>query len=63
MTRSRKELDKDPAFENLFAAAKERIRRMSVRVIEIDDPVTQTLFEVYASLTLGTQEFNDFGTH
>ena len=36
---------------------------MSVQVIKIDDPVTQTLFEVYAVLELDTQEFNDFGTH
>ena len=36
---------------------------MPVRVIQIDDPITRTLFEVYASLALETKEFNDFDTH
>lgn len=59
----RGQLEADPAFGEFFRKAKERVSRMPVRVIEINDPVIQTLFEVYASLTLGTREFNDFDTH
>ena len=59
----RDQLEADPAFGEFFRKAKERVSRMPVRVIEINNPVIQTLFEVYASLTLGTREFNDFDTH
>jgi len=59
----RAELEKDSTFASLFSKAKERVSRMSVRVIEIDDPIIQTLFEVYASIALKTTEYNDFDTH
>jgi hypothetical protein len=36
---------------------------MPFRVIEIEDQITQTLLEVYATIELGTTEFNDFSTH
>ena len=38
-----------------------RVSKMQIRVIEIEDPVEQTLFEVYASLELETK--NEWGTH
>ena len=59
----RDQLEVDSAFNKLFLKAKERVSRMPVRIIEINDPVVQTVFEVYASLALGTREFNDFDTH
>jgi len=59
---SRIELEKNPNFINLFSKAKERVSKMSVRVIEINDPIIQTLFEVYVSIELNT-EFNKFDTH
>lgn len=59
----RGDLEVKPAFARLYTKAKERVSRMSVKVIEIDDPVLQTLFEVYASLALGTTKYNDFDTH
>lgn len=62
MSRARVELEKDPVFADLFSRAKERVTRMSVRVIEINDPIIQTLLEVYAAVELKT-EFNDFNTH
>ncbi len=58
----RRELEKDPEFAALFDAAKARVRRMSVRFVEIHDPIEQTIFEVCAHVELGT-EFNDFDTH
>lgn len=54
-----------PGFEELFAAAKRRVRTMDFRVVKIkDDATTSTIFEVYASIALGTEgEFNLFETH
>jgi hypothetical protein len=36
---------------------------MGIKAIEIDDPLTQTIFEVYAAVKLGTLEFNSFENH
>ncbi|MFZ3060784.1 MAG: GIY-YIG nuclease family protein [Candidatus Methanoperedens sp.] len=55
-------LEKDSIFAELFSEAKKRVSQMSVKVIEINDPIIQTIFEVYASIDLKT-EFNDFNTH
>ena len=35
---------------------------MKVRVVEIEDPIDQTIFEVYAHMELGTK-FNSFENH
>jgi len=45
-----------------FNDAKERISKTKIRFIEVEDPIEQTLFEVYAYLELNTK-YNDFGTH
>ena len=63
INRTRKQLAEDLAFNNLFSRAKARVSSMSVRVIPIDDPIVQTLFEVYASVALDTREYNYFDTH
>jgi hypothetical protein len=63
VSKSRNELEKDSTFANLFSKAKEKVSRLSVRVIEIDDPIIQTLFEVYASIALKTTKYNVFDTH
>jgi len=63
LSKQRVELEKDPTFAKLFSEAKVRVSRMSVRVINIDDPIIQTLFEVYASIALKTTEYNVFDTH
>ncbi len=62
MSRPRSILEEDPVFADLFAWAKKRVSQMSVRVIEIDHPIDQTIFEVYASMELKTP-YNDFDTH
>jgi hypothetical protein len=59
----RTELEKDSVFQQLFVEAKKRVSNMAVKVIEVSDPVFQTMFEVYASLYYGTHEFNDFATY
>ena len=58
----RRELENDSEFADLFADAKERVRKMSVRFVKIKDPIEQTVFEVYAHVKLDTP-FNDFETH
>lgn len=61
---SRKTVSALPDFATLFAAAKDRVRAMEFRFVEIEDPPLRTIFEVYASLALGTHgEFNLFETH
>ncbi len=59
--KSRVNLERDSAFSNLYTEAKERVSKMSIKVIKIDDPIIQTVFEVYASIKLKT--FNEFDTH
>jgi len=63
VNRRRSDLEKDPIFSALFSEAKERVSRMSVKVVEVDNPIIQTLLEVYAALCLRTTEYNDFDTH
>lgn len=59
-----KTLAKNPVFTPFFKDAKERVRKMSVRFVRVEDPIEQTIFEVYAHMELGTSpRFNNFGTH
>ena len=52
-----------PAFVPLFDAAKSRVKKMGVRAVAIQDPIEQTIFEVYATLSLGTYRYNSFDNH
>jgi len=54
-------LEKDSDFSSLFSEAKEKVSRMSIKVIEIDDPIIQTIFEVYVFVKFNT--FNEFDNH
>ena len=60
--RKRAELEADPQFQPLFADAKARVSNMRVQHVEVDDPIEQTLLEVYVAESLGT-EYNSFETH
>jgi GIY-YIG catalytic domain len=60
---TRKDLESDEQVAAHFQAAKQRVAAMDVRFIEIEDPVTRTVFEVYAARALGTDEFNSWETH
>jgi hypothetical protein len=64
---SRDELQRDPEFKKLFDATKKSVRCMGIRVVEINNPIEQAVFEVYAALELGTTQeqvgFNDFENH
>ena len=60
----REDLARDPEFKPLFDEAKRRVREMDIRVVEIHDPIEQTVFEIYAHLKLETPaEFNSFENH
>lgn len=59
---TRDTLQKEDAFSQVFAEAKSRVRNMKIQIIQVDDPVEQTLFEVYAALELKT-EYNKWETH
>jgi len=56
------QLMKNSDFVEEFEATKGRIARAKIRFIEIEDQTEQAMFEIYASMALGT-EFNDFSTH
>ena len=59
-----KELESRDVFKPFFEAAKRRVADMDVRFIEIGDKILRTVFEVYASVVLGTdREYNEFETH
>lgn len=59
---SRAQIGSDPRFVEAFSAAKARIRQMDVRAVRVDDPVTQALFEVYASVAVDAR-YNTFDNH
>jgi hypothetical protein len=64
LTGTRDEIAVHADFGPLFKAAKERVRAMEFRFVEIDDPAVSTVFEVYAAIALHTEgEFNLFETH
>ena len=60
--RTREELQNDPVFSPIFSKTKKRVSEMQVQVLQMDDPIEQTLFEVYAALELKT-EYNNWETH
>lgn len=66
---SRDKLQSDPEFKKWFDATKEMVSKMGIRVVEVNDPIEQAVFEVYAALKLGTIRgrgqvgFNDFENH
>ena len=56
-------MERDPLFQKLFLEAKERVSAMQVRVIGIDEPEKQAIFEIYAAMALGTHRYNSFDNH
>lgn len=59
---TRKELENNEKFNAIFSKQKERIGKMKVKAVQITDPETQAIFEIYASKLLKTK-YNDFDTH
>ncbi len=52
----------DSQFAEAFTLEKARVRRMDLRFVEENDPLRQSLLEIYVSVVLGTK-YNDFDTH
>ena len=50
-------------YEAEFREQKQRVSDMEVRAVAVTDPMVQAVFEIYASLTLGTTRYNRFDTH
>lgn len=49
--------------DSLFSLCRQRVSCMSLRWVDVEDPIVQSLLEVYAAVTLGTTEhFNSFRT-
>ena len=63
LTATRDILNQNTEFVELFLNAKKRVSNMSLRVVEIHDPIVQTIFEVYASMELETDDYNSFENH
>lgn len=59
---SRSHLFKNIKFRECFDAARNRISKMSVRVIEEADPTKQALLEIYAAVATGAK-YSTFDNH
>lgn len=59
----RQDLENDQDFTIIFKEAKAKVAEMGIKAVEINEPITQTIFEVYAAMKLGTLEFNSFENH
>ena len=59
----RRELSNRPDFAELFRDAKAQVALMPVQFVAEEHADLRTVFEVYATYALGTQEYNTFETH
>lgn len=56
------DLLKDMKFGKVFKDAKDRVRDMEYRYVEVNDQKLQTILEIYTAIALKCK-YNDFGTH
>ena len=54
---------KDEQFKTIFLSAQNRLRRMKIAFVEIENDLELYMFEVFASMKLGTEAWNTFRTH
>ena len=59
---TRKNLQENAIFNQIYLEQKQRVSNMKIKSIEVNDPDTQAIFEIYASRKLKTK-YNDFATH
>ena len=59
----RGEIETHPSFATRFVEAKLCVARMDVQVIEVENPIARTMFEMYVTEALGLQKYNSFETH
>ncbi len=60
--KTRKTRERDPEFAEEYQKQRKRVSNMLVRVAGIEDQATQSVFEIYAILVLGTERYNKFHT-
>ena len=60
---TRKAAMKDPAFLRAFDLAKQKIAKMDVAFVPIDNDLELYVFEAYACMQLDCCDFNSFRTH
>jgi hypothetical protein len=60
---TRTQLAADALFDELLRRARQRVALMEARFVAIDDAELRTVFEVYAAVALGTQDFDSSETH
>jgi hypothetical protein len=60
---TRRQLENNVQFLELFRLSRERVAGMTVRFVEVTDPELRTVFEVYAAVALDTLKHNSFETH
>ena len=58
----RAKLEKEIFFKKIYSEEKNRVANMKIRAIQIDNPETQAIFEIYVSKYMKTR-YNDFDTH
>lgn len=54
---------KDEQFKAAFLSAQDRLRKMTVAWVEIQNDLELYLFEVFAAMRLNTETWNTFRTH
>ena len=59
---SRADLLKDDVFKTAFNQARENIRLMDIQYVEENDPVSQTILEVYTAFE-SNAKYNNFDNH
>ncbi len=59
---SRPQLVADKAFNLAFMEAIKKVANMNIRYIEVNDPISQALLEIYIATVLRTP-YNDFDNH
>lgn len=61
------ELKTIATYDDVFVKAKNRVGNMKIKVIEVNNPIIQTMFEPYLAFKLKTLvsdgKYNDFNTH
>lgn len=62
LPQGREALEAHPDFADYFKQAKERVRAMTFACVVVEEPGRQALFEIYASVALGSPH-NDWQTH
>jgi hypothetical protein len=58
----RRRLERSPRFIPFFLDAKDKVSKMNVRCVSVENQNLQALFEIYASVAYKTK-YNDFNTH